>query len=57
MKGRGEIITILCLSVFLICILYAMQSGGIVKDEDLEKKTEKAMHACAAFPKGKSGSV
>ena len=22
-----------------------------------EKKTEKAMHACAAFPKGKSGSV
>ena len=23
----------------------------------IEKKTEKAMHACAAFPKGKSGSV
>ena len=38
MKGRGEIITILCMSVFLICILYAMTYGGIVKAEELEKK-------------------
>ena len=41
MKGRGEIITILCMSVFLICILYAMTYGGIVKAEELEKQPEK----------------
>ena len=42
MKGRGEIITILCMSVFLICILYAMTYGGIVKAEELEKQPEEA---------------
>lgn len=42
MKGRGEIIAILCMSVFLICILYAMTYGGIVKAEELEKQPEKA---------------
>lgn len=41
MKGRGEIIAILCMSVFLICILYAMTYGGIVKAEELEKQPEK----------------
>ena len=40
MKGRGEIITILCMSVFFICILYAMTYGGIVKAEELEKQPE-----------------
>ena len=42
MKGRGEIIAILCMSVFLICILYAMTYGGIVKAEELEKQPEEA---------------
>ena len=42
MKGRGEIITILCMSVFFICILYAMTYGGIVKAEELEKQPEEA---------------
>ena len=42
MKGRGEIITILCMSVFLICILYAMTYGGVVKAEELEKQPEEA---------------
>lgn len=42
MKGRGEIITILCMSVFFICILYAMTYGGIVKAEELEKRPEEA---------------
>lgn len=42
MKGRREIITILCMSVFLICILYAMTYGGIVKAEELEKQPEEA---------------
>ena len=42
MKGRVEIITILCMSVFLICILYAMTYGGIVKAEELEKQPEEA---------------
>ena len=41
MKGRGEIIAILCMSVFLICILYVMTYGGIVKAEELEKQPEK----------------
>ena len=41
MKGRGEIITILCMSVFLICILYAMTYGGIVKAEELENSLKR----------------
>ena len=40
MKGRGEIITILCISVFLICILYVLTYGGIVKAEELEEQPE-----------------
>lgn len=41
MRGRGEIIAILSLSVLLICFLYAMTYGGIVRAEEIEKEPER----------------
>ena len=38
-------------------IMCAAEEYGAELNMELKKKTEKAMHACAAFPKGKSGSV
>ncbi len=38
-------------------IMCAAEEYGAELNMELKKRLKKAMHACAAFPKGKSGSV
>ena len=42
MKGRGEIITILCMSVFFYLYSLCNDIWSIVKAEELEKQPEEA---------------